>query len=367
MRRLWLWLIMLALVGGAPALALSYTIQVAALSDQQAAIELRRRLIAEGYEAYLVSVQSEQGVIYRLRIGAFANRAAAVRFAAQMPPLGGAAPVPALAEDIPAGLFPLEPKLVASYPYPSGSDELHVIPWAGGRALRFQSETEGGMLDAEYRVLHRDLVERPFRAWRTRPQADGWLIRVYSFPLWPASYRDLDAEARAAFERDVLAALAAALGVAPAAMDAFVIRQGEVPAVVRAERRNLYTDEAIPYPALGLPPAGAMPRAGPELTWFGQSPPEDFPAGIAAPLFDPRSVLGTRPADTLPALEGLELAGRGWQAQADDRFTRITDLETGKSYRAIAGFPLWAFEDYVLVYLDQQLDLYLLLPPEGEP
>ncbi len=359
-----LWLLGAALLAS-PALAISYTVQVAALSDQQAAIELRRRLIAEGYEAYLVSVQTERGVIFRLRVGAFANRAAAVSFANRMPPLGGATPVPALAEDIPAGLFPLKPKLIASYPY----RELAVIPWAEGRALRFQVESETGPTDAEHRVLRADLAGQPFRAWRAHPQADSWLIRVYSFPLWPADHRDLTAEVREALERDVLTALAANLGLSVAAVETFVIRQGEGPFVVRAERRHLLSDEAIPYPALGIPPSGIMPRAGPELIWFGQSPPEGFPAGIAAPLFDPRSVLGARPAENLPRLEGLQLAGRGWHAQADEGFTRITDFESGKSFRAIAGLPVWAYEEFLLIYLEDQIDLYwlLLTSPPADP
>ena len=362
-----LWLLGAALLAS-PALAISYTVQVAALSDQQAAIELRRRLIAEGYEAYLVSVQTEQGVIFRLRVGAFANRAAAVSFAGRMPPLGGATPVPALAEDIPAGLFPLKPQLIASYPY----RELAIIPWAEDRAIRFQAETEVGPTDAEHRVLRADLVGKPFRAWRAQPQADSWLTRVYNFPLWPANHRDLPAEARAAFERDVLTALAGNLGLSMAAIETFVIRQDEVPFVVRAERRHLYSDEAIPYPALGIPPPGIMPHAGPELTWLGQSPPEGFPTGIAAPVFHPYSVLGMRPADTrraenLPRLEGLQLTGNGWRAQADGGFTRITDFASGKSFRAIAGFPIWVFEEFLLVYLNNQLDLYLLLPPQPDP
>lgn len=360
MRRLWPWLLGTVLSALTPALAISYTIQVAALSDQQAAIELRRRLIAEGYEAYLVSVQTEQGVIFRLRVGAFANRAASVSFASRMPPLGGAAPVPALAEDIPAGLFPLKPKLITSYPY---HDQLYIIPWAEGRAIRFQANLAVGPSDAEHRVLSTDLVNRPFRAWRAHPQADSWLIRVYNFPLWPANHPDLTAEARQSFEHNVVTVLAGALGLSVTAVETFVLRQGELPFVVRAERRNLHSDEAIPYPALGTPPAGAMPHAGPELIWFGQSPPEGFPTGMAAPVFHPRAVLGQHPTENLPRLEGLELTGRGWNAQADEGFTRITDFASGKSYRAIAGSPIWAFEDFLLVYFDDRLDLYWLLPP----
>lgn len=357
-----LWLLGAALLAS-PALAISYTVQVAALSDQQSAIELRRRLIAEGYEAYLVSVQTEQGVIFRLRVGAFANRAAAVSFAGRMPPLGGATPVPALAEDIPAGLFPLKPKLIASYPF----RELAIIPWAEGRAIRFQADLATGPTDAEYRVLRADLVGKPFRAWRAHPQADSWLTRVYNFPLWPTNHRDLSAEAREAFERDVLTALAGNLGLSITALETYVIRQGEVPFVVRAERRHLYSDEAIPYPALGIPPPGIMPRAGPELTWFGRSPPEGFPTGLPVPVFHPHAVLGRHPAENLPHLEGLQLTGVGWYAQADDGFTRISDFASGKSFRAIAGFPLWAFDEFLLIYLDEQLDLYWLLPPASDP
>ncbi|HZJ10070.1 MAG TPA: SPOR domain-containing protein, partial [Trueperaceae bacterium] len=106
-----------------PALAqsISYTVQVVALSDREAALNLQSDLIREGFPAYVVRSTSAQGDVFRVRVGAFANRAAALRYASGMPVTGGGQPVPALAEAIPPGITPLAPLLLVELPF-SGRD-----------------------------------------------------------------------------------------------------------------------------------------------------------------------------------------------------------------------------------------------------
>ena len=62
----------------------SFTVQVGAFRVRTPAEALRAKLAAAGYEAYLVETESENGARYRVRIGAFATRQAAVEAAARL-------------------------------------------------------------------------------------------------------------------------------------------------------------------------------------------------------------------------------------------------------------------------------------------
>jgi hypothetical protein len=159
----------LSLLAAPVALAqgIAFTVQAIAVSDQQAALDLSRELVRQGFPAYVVRSTGGQGDVYRVRVGAFANRAAAVRYAASMPDVGGARPVPALAEAIPDGIMPWAPRVLWQGPV-AGLD-VHVAAWPGdGVALRLQSLEP--LAQATYHLAQAGEV-RSVDAWRAVPLA----------------------------------------------------------------------------------------------------------------------------------------------------------------------------------------------------
>ena len=155
--------------------AVSYTVQVIAVSTQAIAAKLQEQLNDEGYEAYLVRVPTSDGPVFRIRVGAFANRAAAAVFADAMQGVLDSNPTPALADGIPSGLVPLEAELVGKYS--TLANDFEVLPWQGEVAFRVQAKNT--QEQANYRVV--DIVE--FDAWRAAPRSDGTIIRVYLRPV----------------------------------------------------------------------------------------------------------------------------------------------------------------------------------------
>ncbi len=146
--------------------AISYTVQVIAVSDQGTAISISRDLLRDGYPAYVVRSTGAPGDVYRVRVGAFANRAAALRYADSMPDVGGSRPVPALAEAIPEGIMPLAPRLVWQVEW-TGED-VRVLPWPGGVAVRLQAGDP--LLQARYVIVQEGAV-REIDAWSLLPLA----------------------------------------------------------------------------------------------------------------------------------------------------------------------------------------------------
>jgi SPOR domain len=111
-----------------PVWAISYTVQVVAFSDEPRAKRAQAELAEQGYPAYLLLVPTAQGQVYRIRVGAFANRAAAALFATAMPSVEGSTPSPALAEGgVPQGFIPLEPALLGQYDL--ATTLVQVFPW----------------------------------------------------------------------------------------------------------------------------------------------------------------------------------------------------------------------------------------------
>ncbi|MDQ3459422.1 MAG: SPOR domain-containing protein [Deinococcota bacterium] len=333
------------------AAALSYTVQVAALTDQAAARALLDDLRRQGFPAYLVGLPTEAGQVYRLRVGAFANRAAAVRYGESVETATGLTPVPALAEaDMPILL--LEPGLVAVYPYGPGV-RAEVLRFPETLALRVQDSGE-----AEYRFLSPDAHARPVPAWRMLPLEDGGLLRVYSFPLWPPDYEGLSPEARRAEEEARLAAVAQSLGLGPAVLERYVIRQEAAPPVlVRAERWRA-DGSAERLPALGDPGFWDSGGEGPPLAWLNGEVPALPSARLPAPLV---IVSGRLPGGEAEEGEPGWLQGEGWQARPDGDFTRLAS--GGRDWRALGGYPLWAGGDYLLTLSEGDLALYWLSPP----
>ena len=371
------------------ALAISYTVQVAALSDEDAALALQQSLREEGYPAYLVSVPSESGTIFRLRVGAFADRAAAQTYAESMRGVGGTAPVPALAEGIPAALFPLEPTLMSRYPNAPEMMGLTVVPWGEGAALRTQGRFEDQPFIAEYRVLREGADVATFAAWRAAPQDDAQgasVLRVHNLSLWPEE--EMSEAERETYTEARLEEVARSLELTPEQVRPYLLQEPGrgAPFLVLAEQFDLTSDptsnsantdvpnassggsasggstapqnvsRAERYRALGNP-IERMPQSGPSLTWFDRAPPEGFPTDLSEPLFD----LGTRFTEGELTREPRTLTGDGWSASAQGDYTQLS--VGNRDWRAVVGYPLWAGGDYLLVFADVPV-LYKLVRPE---
>lgn len=337
--------------------AISYTVQVAALSDQASAEGLRRTLREAGYPAYLVSVPGEAQTVYRLRVGAFADRDAAQAYAAAMRGVGGTVPVPALAEGIPPDLIPLEPRFLARYPFASESERLEVLPWGDSAVLRTQGFFKSQPVIATYRVLNRELVASPFSAWRAAPVSGEARVteRVANLPLFTAGEADtLPGGGLTPSGQARLVEAAEALALTPEQVRPYIFYEPErgAPFLIVAERFDPVSRTGGRYPALGNPAAARLPPAGPPLTWFGRAAPETFPGTLPEPLF---SLEGRR----VPPPGGLQ--GDGWQARRDERFTALS--AASRTWRAVVGQPLWAGGDYLLVYAGEQVVLYEVAAP----
>jgi hypothetical protein len=121
-------LVLLVFLSLTPAWAISYTVQLFASSDQSRASQLQEQLAGQGYPAYLLSVPTAQGQVYRIRVGAFANRAAAALFAEVLPSVEGSTPSPALAEGgVLPGFIPLQPALLGQYDVETTL--VQIFPW----------------------------------------------------------------------------------------------------------------------------------------------------------------------------------------------------------------------------------------------
>lgn len=377
-RHLLLCLLTLCPCLGGVAQAISYTVQVAALSDQAAAEDLRRTLREAGYPAYLVSVPDEVQTVYRLRVGAFADREAAQLYAAAMRGVGGTVPVPALAEGIPPDLIPLEPRFVARYSVAGVAngaswERLEVLPWGDSAALRTQSYFESEPFIATYRVLSRTLVASPFPAWRAAPVAGEAGVgaaevgeaevaeRVANLPLFAADEADALPESGLTLEGQArLAEAAGALGLTPEQVRPYIFYEPGrgAPFLVVAERFDPVSRTGGRYPALGNPGAAQRAPAGPALTWFGRSAPDAFPDTLPEPLFALNRVV--RDGRLVPPQTG-RFQGAGWQTRRDGRFTALSRGE--RMWRAVVGQPLWAGGDYLLVYADTGVVLYEVAAP----
>ena len=159
-------LLTLAATLSASAAAIAFTVQVIAVSDQETALSISRDLLREGFPTYVVRSTGAQGDVYRVRIGAFANRSAALLYAESMNEVAGSRPVPALAEAIPEGIMPLAPRLLWHGSWEG--EDVRVMPWPGGIALRIQ---RGDPLRQALYLVFQDGEERRFEAWDALPLA----------------------------------------------------------------------------------------------------------------------------------------------------------------------------------------------------
>jgi len=375
---------------GAPALAIAFTVQVIAVSDQATALDISRTLLREGFPAYVVRSTGSQGDVYRVRVGAFANRAAAARYAVAMPEVAGARPVPALAEAIPAGIMPLAPRVL--WDGPGAGAELRVVPWRDGVALRRQAFDP--LRQATY-VLVQGAEVRTVQAWRVAPLAElpsspitefigvpfvdltaappgeaeaaespaghepgpevaeadavpgvvddreagpgpeAGLLLLRDRPLWPPSWQDDGAEVRDAFRASTVALVANRLGLEPAVVERMAYMPGGAPppafvVVEVSDRsgRDLGDIRGLGDPTQGVRPDGPPALPGTDERWW------------------PASDLGSRVRSDLAA--EAPVGGEEWMLTNDAGFVRIT-LADGANWRAVAGMLLWSDGRYALV------------------
>lgn len=319
------------------ATAISYTVQVVAVSDQEVALELQGQLLRQGFPAYVVRASTADRDVYRVRVGAFANRGAALSYAEAMPQVFGSQPVPALAETIPGGIMPLEPELLLDSEIGVG---LELLPWNDGVAARLQPSPDA---QADYRVF--DVGEpAAFAAWAALPTEGGGVLRVRNLPLWPSTWSDDSDAVREAFLRSMLSLVATELAIPVEQVDAALF-VGEPPYLVVLERADPLQSDPGELLALGLP--GEISAFGP-LTYLEVAAVVPSPS---APLYGYDGVLP----------EGA-LEGEGWRASADEGFTRIDPNDGNAGWRAGVGVPLWSSGRYLLTTDGERLRLFRLVP-----
>ena len=294
--------------------AISYTVQVVAISDETNALNLQNDLNEMGYPAYLVSVPTSNGYIFRLRVGSFANRAAAAKFALAMASASEtleSSPAPALAEGIPLDLVPLEVELLGSYPLATYS--VQVLPWRGDITIRTQATDSWS--EAEY--LFRDLSS--FSAWRASKLQDGSIMRVYSKHLWPEAWQIASSEDREVFRQRSLEEVASEIDLPADSLRAFEFRTEEgVPFLVLVELFDPSKREWRTLRSLGQPSSGISAH-GPELAWFSGETEIDIPVWL--PIYE---------ADAQEDSINEPLYGNNWQVLGDGDYARVTDESSQK-------------------------------------
>ena len=335
-------LITLLLIISTTASAISYTVQVVAVSTESTALRLQQQLGAQGYPAYLISVPTPQGTVYRLRVGAFANRAAADTYAKTMQTNTDTQPTPALAEGIPEGLIPLEANQLAAYTL----DNTRVTATTWEDMVVVKAMPEDALQGASYTVFTADGVQ-VFNAWAAVRQEDGSIVRFYRFDLWPANWSELSEDEKTQFRTDTLAAVATSLGLTPAQVAAFQYEDtAGVPFLALAERFNLSTGERTRMRALGQPGEGFQDGVPGMLYFSGETPvtPQE-----TSSVFD--SAL---------TVDATTIAGDGWEAVTDGVYARLQVSGSSRGWRAAVGKPVWGRDNVLLSVHNDTLYVYQL-------
>lgn len=334
-------LVLLLAAASAAAQDIAYTVQVVALSDKDSALALQTQLNGEGYPAYVVRSTTGLGDVYRVRVGAYANRQAALVFADSMPKVAGGKPIPALAEAIPPGIVSLSPRVITRI-IPDGR-VVGVVPWRDGVAVRLQQSSP--LSEARYVVLNGAQVDS-FDAWLAVPGSDGSVTRLRNLPLWPDNYRQDSSAARDAFEASVLSLVAEGLGLPLVDVKATIYRPDpdSVPRLIVLEKAKPADNgnETSKLLALGVPELGMTPTGPVHFMGLDSGELPDAPHPVTLDLSGPAA--GT-------------LDGSGWTAQPDGDFVDIEGSD-GKSWREAVGTPLWtdghvlatAYQDSFLFY-----------------
>lgn len=313
---------------------IAYTVQVVAVSDQAQAFSLIRELGVEGYPAYATRATTEQGDVVRVRIGGFANRGAALLYAETMPdfPAPGSRPLPALADNIPAGVMPLEPRLLLD----TSRSDFRLLRWGEGVAVEFAAEPES---PSGYTLIQAG-VAVAFKAWLAWREPDGLVLRYRDLPLWPDNWQELTEEQLDAEQATVLEFVAARLELEAGDLpDAVRQRAGE-PVLVVLERFNPWQSVAV-----GQLLAVTLPQE--DSRWQG----ELLGTGVPEPELE---VLLENPS----ALAGTTVEGDGWTVTPDGPFMLQSTEQLTRSWRAAVGTPLWTDGSHLLARHEGRLLLY---------
>ncbi len=331
---------LLALLLGSCGLAqsIAYTVQVVAVSDQSQAFSLIRDLGMDNFPAYATRATTEQGDVVRVRVGGFANRAAALLYAETMPdfPSPGNRPLPALADNIPTGIMPLEPRLLLD----TDLAGFTLLDWDGSLALQVRPDPAA---PRRYTLLlEGSSVE--FDAWRAWPDGSGLVLRYRDLPLWPPDWADLDESALELEAQTQLDFLAARLGVDEDELAAAVRDRGGVPVLVVLERFNPWLSLEI-----GQLLAVTVPGAAYSGPWQGGLlGDEDAPEATASVVLEVSS--------DLEAVDRLET--EDWTLEADGQFMLQSTPAANRSWRAAVGAPLWTDGTFVLARHEGRFLLY---------
>ncbi|MDR9392118.1 MAG: SPOR domain-containing protein [Trueperaceae bacterium] len=349
-----------AVLGGAAAQeALApYTVQVAALSDPEAAIEVSGDLLRDGFPSYVVRAEGAAGAVYRVRVAAFGDRATADRYARALGERVGGAPRPALAEAIPAGILPLAPARMARVPLDATAT---LLAWGDGVAVRYGADDAVGRYDLP-------ATGASFEAYRAAPVEGGGRVVWATYPLDGTASEGDAPDVREALFRQRLRLLADALGVDPGVMEADAVL-GEV------GDRRLRVWSRVPPGAERGEVAGVLRRDAPfdardADAWFGAAPPA--PARPVVRMVDGDVSVVTSPADASPtdasptdasptdarSLDGV--TGDGWRAEADGAWTRLVVGDT--TWRALVGAPVEGVRDVLVVRAEGALEVVRLRP-----
>lgn len=319
----------------ASAQSIAYTVQVVALSDRAAALGIQTDLLRDGFPAYVVRSTSPQGDVFRVRVGAFADRASTLLYAAGMPMIGGGQPVPALAEGIPAGITPLAPTLLLQRDTP---EDAEVYAWQGGMVLRFPA-AEG---PAQY-VIVDGLGVETHEAYLLA-QVDGSRLWVRETLLWPPTWQEETDAVRDGFRTSLTALLSERLGVSVEAVEEAQFRPSEdaAPRVVVVELEAPEEPDGVRLLGLGLPGSG-MGEYGP-LEYVGieaeELPQPPQPSSLAQLL------------DESP--ESVE--AESYVAVPDDGYSLLQ--ASNRTWRAVAGTPLWTDGSHLVATLGGDLLVY---------
>lgn len=311
--------------------SISYTVQVVALSDRDAALTVVSDLLRQGYPAYVVRSTSTQGDVFRVRVGAYANRGAAALYAAAMPAVAGGQPVPALAEAIPPGITPLAPRLLVQEQTP-GAD-VRLVGLAGALGVRIQRRAP--LAEAEYLLISPDGAVERVRAWQLVVREGGERVRVRDLTLWPESWREDSAEVREGFRSSLIGLVAERLGV-PAEQVAgaeYRAAEDEAPRLIVVERLVPGSPDVPELLGIGLPASGLTPSGPVAYLGLDSSELPGLPGGVRVdvagaqaegawngePVRRPMTLQGDEGATTFAPVEG-----DGWNAVPDGPFVRLT-------------------------------------------
>lgn len=249
-----------------------------------------------------------------MRVGAYANRPAALLYSEAMPVVAGGQPVPALAEGIPSGVTPLAPRLVLAQDLTGLDARMLLI----GPKLALRTQQRSPLEPARYNVMDAGQVET-VTAWQLSENDAGERVIVRDLNLWPDSWEGDTAEVRELYQKSMVGLVADSLGLDQATVRAARYgTQTGVPKLIVVERIVPGAPDGPQLIGLGLPAAGMTP-SGP-LSYLGVSVEElpGVPEGVRLDLATGTYRGQLAPAASAPGEEQAE----GSQAEGEQADSR---------------------------------------------